>query len=79
LRELDPDVNLEPKLLVLEVKEELPPVDVAPAPKPEVLDANLDPEEDPPVKEPVDPELTITGSGILPWKQPAHNGPSPVL
>jgi len=59
----DPDVNLEPK----------PLVDDAPAPKLE------DPEEMPLLNEPEEPELMLDDAGILPWKQPAHNGPSPAF
>jgi len=83
----DPDVNLELEPLVLELMPELieepPPVEDAPAPNLEEPDEKLDPEEDPeempPAKDPDEPELVLDNSGISPWKQPAHNGPSPTF
>jgi len=52
-------------------------------PKPEELEENLEPEDDPEVisldTEPDEPELILDVAGIPPWKQPAHNRPSPTF
>lgn len=84
LREPDvPDVNLELEPLALELKEEVPAVDDVPAPELEELDENLDPDDDPeeipPLNDPDEPELRLEEAGIPLWKQPAHNGPSPLF